>query len=117
MARQVSLSAPRLPSALFDLPAAATSLPAATEAAQAAAAAAAETEAKGRAGRVVCFTPKGDVHYLPQGATPLDFAYSIHSSIGRESVSCKASCLPPLAPPASVAHARWRRRRRAAPLR
>ncbi|MEL6198399.1 MAG: RelA/SpoT AH/RIS domain-containing protein, partial [Pseudomonadota bacterium] len=32
--------------------------------------------------QVFCFTPKGDVIGLPQAATPLDFAYAIHTSIG-----------------------------------
>ncbi len=32
--------------------------------------------------RVFCFTPKGDVIDLPEGATAVDFAYSIHSDIG-----------------------------------
>lgn len=32
--------------------------------------------------RIFVFTPKGDIKELPQGATPLDFAYTIHSEIG-----------------------------------
>ena len=39
--------------------------------------------------QVFCFTPKGDVVQLPKGATPLDFAYAIHTRIGDACVSAK----------------------------
>ena len=32
--------------------------------------------------RIFIFTPEGDVVDLPEGSTPIDFAYSIHSDIG-----------------------------------
>jgi len=41
------------------------------------------------ADQVFCFTPKGDVIKLPRGATPLDFAYSIHTRIGDGCVGVK----------------------------
>ncbi|MFP5479805.1 MAG: RelA/SpoT family protein [Alphaproteobacteria bacterium] len=39
--------------------------------------------------QVFCFTPKGDVVQLPRGATPLDYAYAIHTWIGNSCVSAK----------------------------
>ena len=39
--------------------------------------------------QVFCFTPKGDVVKLPRGATPLDFAYAIHTRIGAACVGAK----------------------------
>jgi GTP pyrophosphokinase len=32
--------------------------------------------------RIFCFTPKGDVIDLPEGATPVDFAFAVHSDLG-----------------------------------
>jgi len=39
--------------------------------------------------QVFCFTPKGDVVKLPRGATPIDFAYAIHTRIGSACVGAK----------------------------
>ncbi|MFV0359493.1 RelA/SpoT family protein, partial [Tropicimonas sp.] len=39
--------------------------------------------------QVFCFTPKGDVIKLPKGATPLDYAYGIHTRIGDSCVGAK----------------------------
>ncbi|MDP3959126.1 MAG: bifunctional (p)ppGpp synthetase/guanosine-3',5'-bis(diphosphate) 3'-pyrophosphohydrolase [Pseudorhodobacter sp.] len=43
--------------------------------------------------QVFCFTPKGDVIQLPRGATPLDYAYAIHTRIGNSCVSAKVDGL------------------------
>jgi guanosine-3',5'-bis(diphosphate) 3'-pyrophosphohydrolase len=39
--------------------------------------------------QVFCFTPKGDLIALPRGATPVDFAYAVHSAIGDTCVGSK----------------------------
>ncbi|MBI2459053.1 MAG: bifunctional (p)ppGpp synthetase/guanosine-3',5'-bis(diphosphate) 3'-pyrophosphohydrolase [Parcubacteria group bacterium] len=37
--------------------------------------------------RIFVFTPKGDVFDLPEGSTPIDFAYYVHSDVGNQAIS------------------------------
>ncbi|KAA0971034.1 bifunctional (p)ppGpp synthetase/guanosine-3',5'-bis(diphosphate) 3'-pyrophosphohydrolase [Aureimonas fodinaquatilis] len=39
--------------------------------------------------QVFCFTPKGRLIALPRGATPIDFAYAVHTDVGDTCVGCK----------------------------
>lgn len=52
--------------------------------------------------RILVFTPKGDVIDLPEGATPIDLAYAIHSDIGNHATGARvngATALYPLDKP------------------
>ncbi|MDA5194262.1 RelA/SpoT family protein [Govanella unica] len=44
--------------------------------------------------QVFCFTPKGELIALPRGATPVDFAYAVHSQIGDTCVGAKVNGKP-----------------------
>ncbi len=39
--------------------------------------------------QVFCFTPKGRLIALPRGATPIDFAYAVHTELGNGAIGCK----------------------------
>jgi guanosine-3',5'-bis(diphosphate) 3'-pyrophosphohydrolase len=39
--------------------------------------------------QVFCFTPNGQIIALPKGATPIDFAYAVHTDIGNSCIGCK----------------------------
>ena len=41
--------------------------------------------------RVFCFTPKGQLIQLPRGATPVDFAYAVHSQVGDACVGARVN--------------------------
>jgi guanosine-3',5'-bis(diphosphate) 3'-pyrophosphohydrolase len=41
--------------------------------------------------RIFAFTPKGSLHQLPKGATPVDFAYAVHTDLGDRTVGAKVN--------------------------
>ncbi len=40
---------------------------------------------------IFCYSPKGDLHTLPKGATALDFAFSVHSELGKQCIGAKVN--------------------------
>ena len=48
--------------------------------------------------QVFCFTPKGRLIALPRGATPIDFAYAVHTDVGNSAVGAKINGLHRAAP-------------------
>ena len=38
---------------------------------------------------IFVFTPKGDIHTLPAGSTPVDFAYAVHTEVGHKCIGAK----------------------------
>jgi RelA/SpoT family (p)ppGpp synthetase len=41
--------------------------------------------------RIFAFTPKGELYQLPKGATPIDFAYAVHTDLGDQAVGAKVN--------------------------
>ncbi|HRE60918.1 MAG TPA: bifunctional (p)ppGpp synthetase/guanosine-3',5'-bis(diphosphate) 3'-pyrophosphohydrolase [Micropepsaceae bacterium] len=41
--------------------------------------------------QVFCFTPKGEIISLPRGATPIDFAYAVHTDLGNTAVGARVN--------------------------
>ncbi|MET0239205.1 MAG: bifunctional (p)ppGpp synthetase/guanosine-3',5'-bis(diphosphate) 3'-pyrophosphohydrolase [Sphingobium sp.] len=41
--------------------------------------------------RIFAFTPKGELHQLPKGSTPVDFAYAVHTNLGNQTVGAKVN--------------------------
>jgi GTP pyrophosphokinase len=41
--------------------------------------------------RIFVYSPKGDIYDLPEGAYPLDYAYRIHSDVGKHAAGCRVN--------------------------
>ena len=41
--------------------------------------------------RIFVYSPKGDIFNLPEGALPLDYAYLVHTDVGKHAYACKVN--------------------------
>lgn len=44
-----------------------------------------------QANEIFVYTPQGDIHTLPRGSTPVDFAYSVHTEVGNRCIGAKVN--------------------------